>query len=160
YKDLKVDGKFTKSFTVSGAYPEKPTFGQSIAALSADGSFAIETLDLPQGLTIKSLELPLTVKNGVLQTKAAPRTEARRLTLTAPDAAGRRAGGPPRTREFIAGTAVANDGALGLDTVTLDLTKPDPLLSITPKHVLLRDIKLNPVLANNLGKMGAMALVG
>ena len=150
YKDLKVKGRYTKTFTISGAYPDRPTMPESIASLNADGSLALDLLDLPQGLTIQSFELPFGMKKGLLRLAAAPAAPGRRLQSSpAADApAGARAA---PVDAAVAATAICNDGALNLNEIALDMTRPDPLLSVARKHVLLKNVKLNPVLADAIG---------
>ncbi|HMB95789.1 MAG TPA: hypothetical protein VKK61_07095, partial [Tepidisphaeraceae bacterium] len=144
YKDLKVKGKVTETYSLSGSYPAKPASNTPpIAFLNADGTMALEYLDLPQGLTIQNFELPFTLKGGILKTAAAPVKDVRKLPV-ADNAA-------PATQPAMANTALCNDGALNLDNIVLDLRSPDPLLSIGRHQHLLYHVKLNPVLADTMG---------
>lgn len=52
--------------------------------------------------------------------------------------------------------ATANQGTLNLNGIRLDMTSPDPLLTIPPKTVILSKAALNPVLASSLGRAGAV----
>ncbi|HEY1629085.1 MAG TPA: hypothetical protein VGF52_04445, partial [Tepidisphaeraceae bacterium] len=154
YKDLKVRGKITKTFTVWGAYPaqDSPATTQpSIASLSADGSIAVDYLDLPQGLTIENFELPCQIRNGVLKTLAASTAANRAVQLppATPAANGAPAAAP--TSAPAATTALCNGGSLNLDGIVVDLRSPDPLVSVKAKHWLLQYVKLNPVLADSIG---------
>jgi hypothetical protein len=155
YKDLKLKGKYTKEFIVSGSVPAQPTNASrsSLATLNLDGSLSLDLLDLPQGITLQDFELPFSMKNGVLKTAAASESQSRKLQLPPAEQGG-------RVRNIVANTAVANGGALNLENITLDLSQTTPTVSFEPRHVLLRGVKLTPVLTENLGKIGAIALLG
>jgi hypothetical protein len=58
----------------------------------------------------------------------------------------------------ITGGGTANEGKLNLNGIALDLAYADPLLSIPKNTKLLENVKLNPVLADSLGKLGAVVL--
>jgi hypothetical protein len=164
YKDLKIAGKYTKTFTISGAYPEAKTSQQSLASLNLDGGLALDLLDLPQGVELNKFELPLKLTKGVLSLLPAPASNDRKVTVTLGSTASLARGGgaaaPPKPRQITAKTAICNGGALNLDGIMVDLTQPAPVLTIPKKHPLLQDIKLNPVLADSLGKIGAIVLSG
>jgi hypothetical protein len=155
YKDLKIQGKYTKEFIVSGSLPAQPPSASksSLAMLNAEGSLSLDLLDLPQGITVQYFDLPISMKNGVLKTGAAPESQSRKLQLPPAEEGG-------RVRNIVANTAVANGGALNLDNITVDLSQSTPTVTFQPRHILLRGVKLTPVLADSLGKIGAMALLG
>jgi hypothetical protein len=153
YKTLEVAGTRSQVFTVWGAFPNRPAFNESIKSLNAKGGFSLDKLVLPQGLNISAFDLGIEMANGVARTSAAEPIDARKLTIAPATEGG-------RPRNITASTAVANDGALNLDGITIDLTASDPLLTVERRHILLRGIKLNPVLADSIGKIGAVLLLG
>jgi hypothetical protein len=140
YKDLKIRGKYAETFTIWGAYPQSDQTNVSMAMLNANGTLALDFLDLPQGLTVENFVLPFSMTKGLVKTAAAPAADNRKLQSAI-----------PTTSPIIATTALCNGGALNLDNIGLDMRSADPLLSIGRKHWLLRDVKLNPVLADTLG---------
>ena len=137
YKTLKIEGKKHETIALSGYYPSAGKSYESIAHLNADGALALDLLDLPQGLTITSFNWPFTMKSGVLTTSAGSSQPTTQLAGT--------------TQQVIAKTALANDGAVDLSEITLDMGKPSPVLTVAKNHKLLQDVKLNPVLADSLG---------
>jgi hypothetical protein len=153
YKTLEIEGQKSQSFLVWGAYPKSAAFSESIKSLNAKGGFALDKLVLPQGLSITAFQLPFDMNNGVIKTAAAEADAAHKLQI-APAAPG----GQPRN--IVASTAIANDGALNLANVTIDMTQPEPVVSMDRRHIILRGVKLNPILADSLGKIGAILLIG
>ncbi len=138
FADLKVSGAYKRTFTVSGSFPAsqngKPlAFNESIKSLSADGAFAFEHF-YSQGLDIGQYELPITLTNGVL------------TTLYAGKPKGQRAPKP----------AVCNGGSLDLGSFVCDLTSKDMLLSTPKNQQLLKDVQLNKVMADEMGKYAAV----
>jgi hypothetical protein len=137
YKTLKVVGKAERVFNVSGYFPMARTTAESIHHLNADGGFALDELDLPQGLTITKQDLPFKMTAGVVVT--APSASPQTLNANT-------------TQPIVANTAIANQGALDLSEITLDLGQPSPVLTIAPNHKLLQGVHINPVLAGTLGE--------
>jgi hypothetical protein len=123
YKDLKISGRDTKSFVLSGAFPARRRLADSIKSLSADGGFEVESLQT-MGLAVRKLDPQVKMTRGVVKLYAKP--------------------------------AEVNEGKLDVDGIILDLTSSRPLLTIPPKKVLLQNVKLNPILATQLGKLGAV----
>jgi hypothetical protein len=136
YKDLKVIGKEHRTFTISGYFPMARTMPESIRHLNADGGLALDELDLPQGLTITTEDLPFKMTNGVIQTAASAHPQ----TI-----------GADTTQPIIANTAICNQGAIDLSNLAIDLGQPSPLLTIPKGHKLLQSVHVNPVLAGTLG---------
>ncbi|MGH7175770.1 MAG: hypothetical protein ACREJC_00190, partial [Tepidisphaeraceae bacterium] len=168
YKELKVAGKFEKTFNISGAFPARPTVNESFASLNADGSLGVELLDLPQGLSVQNFDLPFKMDKGVIRTSAGqvgPAPAVRedthdgrsnkglaRLAVNERRSAAEKTGpGKPPQEPASPKTAWCNTGALDLDGVTIDLTSASPLVSIAKNKSILRRARLNPVLANTLG---------
>lgn len=121
YKDLKVAGKYQKSFALSGAFPEGP-MDRSFAALNADGSIAIDLLDT-MGLNIQKFQPVVKMTRG---------------------------------KAVITGTpAVLNDGSLDVSEIVIDMTKPAPELTVARNKRLVRNAKINPVLANSIGQFAS-----
>ncbi|HVT90049.1 MAG TPA: hypothetical protein VHD56_14445, partial [Tepidisphaeraceae bacterium] len=71
YKDLKIAGKYTKTFTLSGAFPAAPTLAQSIKSLNADGSLTIDLLDT-MGLRIERFSPQVKMTRGVVTLSGSP----------------------------------------------------------------------------------------
>jgi hypothetical protein len=136
YKNLKVTGQEHEIFTVSGYFPMAKTMAESIHHLNAGGGFALEELDLPQGLTITKQDLPFTMTGGVVHTAVSAHPQ----TL-----------GTDTTQPFVANTAICNQGAVDLSEIALDMGQPSPVLSIAKNHKLLQGVHVNPVLADSLG---------
>lgn len=65
FKDLKVTGKYQKTFTIAGAFPAGVAMGDSFRSLSAEGGFSIDLLDV-MGLTIQKLEPQVKMTRGVV----------------------------------------------------------------------------------------------
>jgi hypothetical protein len=156
YKDMPLKGKFSKTFDITGAYPNKPTWQESIATMNMNGSLAVEFVDLPQGLTVEHYETPFKLRNGVLRIEPAPKSDARKLKNLPPSSAqptDKKAASPNAANadDNMADSAICNGGELNLNGIAVDLTKPDPIVSIQRKHVLLRRVALNPVLADTIG---------
>ncbi|MBC8109386.1 MAG: hypothetical protein H7Z14_22570, partial [Anaerolineae bacterium] len=182
YKELKVAGKKTSTFNVSGAFPKKDTVYQSFKSLNADGSIGLELLDLPQGITAQMIDLPFKVTGGVLVTQAGsigarPPTpeDSNDGKANGSGLAGLLGGGggtrrnatePPtgtKTKpapELKPENGYANTGALNLAGITVDLTTPNLNLTIPKDKQILQQVRLNPVLADSLGKIGAVLFVG
>jgi len=58
--DLKLSGKFERSFNVAGSYPAGMEMAQAIKLLTADGSVAIASADWPSmGIVASNLEVPI-----------------------------------------------------------------------------------------------------
>jgi hypothetical protein len=197
YKDLKVAGKATRTFNVSGSFPKKDTVYQSFRSLSADGGFAVELLDLPQGVTAQMVDLPFKLSGGVLTTQAGrvgarPPTpedsndgkangsglagllgggrddakDGKRRAVSGDEPIGRSTPAPARGKtpaapaELKPENGYANTGALNLAGITVDLTTPNLNVTIPKDKMLLQQVRLNPVLADSLGKIGAVLFVG
>jgi hypothetical protein len=137
YKTLKVTGVAERVFNLSGYFPLAKAMSESIHHLNADGGLALDELDLPQGLTITKLDLPFKMTAGVVQTQASAAPPTLNVSTT---------------QSITANTAIANQGAVDLSEVTLDLGQPSPLLTIAPNHKLLQSVHINPVLAGTLGE--------
>ncbi|CAN5459253.1 hypothetical protein BH09PLA1_BH09PLA1_08610 [soil metagenome] len=180
YKLMKVAGKASRTFNVSGAFPNKPTVYESFRSLNADGGFAVELLDLPQGVTAQMIDLPFKIAGGVLTTQAGKIGERPPTPEDSNDGkangsglAGLLGGGNRRSAadEPAGGSAkppvnlkpengYANTGALNLAGITIDLTTPNLNVTIPKDKQILQQVRLNPVLADSLGKIGAVLFVG
>ena len=125
---------------------------------------------MPQGLTIQGFDLPFQVRKGVLRTVAgkvpeqpppAPQdtNDAKSKSPLAGLFGGRNAAEaeapareqPQRVNVAKPETAWCNRGALDFAGITIDMTKPQMLISIPKNKPLLRSVRLNPVLADTLG---------
>jgi hypothetical protein len=135
YEDMKLAGVYKRTFNVSGSYPatannQPAEFNQSIKYLSADGAFAFDQL-ATNGLDIGKYELPITLRDGHVSTLYANKPKDQRAPVPAP---------------------CNGTGKLDLGSIDVDLTAPDPLLSIGKNQQLLSEVPLNPVLADRIGK--------
>ncbi len=186
YKDLKTSGKLDRTINVGGAYPARPTWNESVKSLEADGSVGVEFLDLPQGLTVQNLDLGFTLKKGVfaiLPGKVGARKptpeESQDAKANGSGLAGLLGGGDDSSKpnentapapkkkkgakpaaDVIPESGYANTGAINLGGITVDLSTPNFATSVPNDKQLLKGVRLNPVLADTLGKFGAVALVG
>lgn len=122
FKDLKIAGKYNKTFTLSGKYPVKKPFNQAVRTLEVAGGVSVGLLDWT-GLNIQELSPNVTVKDGIAR---------------------------------VDGGGVCNEGRINLAGITLDLTKPTPLVSVPNDTHMLKDVHLNPVLVNSLGKFASV----
>ncbi|WP_428937897.1 hypothetical protein [Fontivita pretiosa] len=64
YKDVKIAGKYERTFVLSGAFPARPALAESIASLNADGGIAVEHLEA-MGLSIDRLDAGIRMRQGV-----------------------------------------------------------------------------------------------
>jgi len=126
-----VAGKYHKRFEVRGAYPSGKSFAESLQQLLAQGDVQLDLFD-GQGVTLKQVDLPVVLKDGVLQI-AYPAGASTQPT--------------PKPAYF-------NGGTLDLGGCTVDLRGPHLLLT-TPKNLnLVQNASLNPIFAAwSLGSM-------
>jgi hypothetical protein len=129
-KDLKIAGKFDRTFAVSGSYPANPPAGtKPIKYLKADGSLAVALLDT-SGINVQNLELPISLENGQVVTVYANK---------------------PKT-ERTAKPAQFNGGTLDLNSILVDLNGPEPRVSIGKNQQLVKGASINSLLGDTLGK--------
>ena len=133
-KDYKLAGAFTRTIKLSGAFPavdaggKALAFNDSIKSLSGDGILNVGLFD-GSGLTVKDWEIPFVLDHGKAALVYAGKSKKERL---------------PKP-------ASANEGSLDVGGIVLDLTAPDPLLSVGKNQMLMKDVHLNPVLADAIG---------
>lgn len=155
YGKMPVKGKFVREYVASGMLPETIAAGETIfSKLNVSGALPLELVETPQGLNVRAFELVFEMKNGRVDLKPAPASPSRVAQVTG---SSRRPNAP--TTQVVARTGIANDGALNLDGIVIELNKPDMPVSISPRRVLLNDVKLNSVLADTLGKLGMVISV-
>jgi hypothetical protein len=134
YKDVKVVGKYTKDFSLSGRLPAGAPLNQTMRAIVASGSLTFDSIEAPSmGLKVEKLDVPVWAQDGVV----------RLADGTKP--AGQQA--PP--------PATVNGGKLNLGneqgTLALDLTGDHPRLSGPAGLKLLENIHANKVFAQFVG---------
>jgi hypothetical protein len=131
YADVKISGAYAKTFTIAGSYPAVDSSGKALAF-----NESIKHTDASGAIAVDSLET-----SGLSIQKLAPKVEMKKGVA-----------------KINAEPAMANDGKLNLTNITLDLTHEDPLLSMPKKSRILQDVKLNPVMANSLGKFASLVM--
>lgn len=130
-KDLKVVGKYTKPFTLRGSFPAKNArgeellFNQSVRSLSGEGGLTIDLLDAA-GLRIEKFDVPILIDQG-------------KVAILTPD----------KKRPA---AATCNGGTLDLGEITVDLTADEPRAWTAKNQKLLRNVTINPLLGDTLGK--------
>ncbi len=128
-KDLKIEGRYQKTFNVYGKYPARSTWQESVRYLGADGSFAVQLLDT-SGLNVQNLDVPVTLDKGVLTTVY----------------------GGKSGQTGAAKPASCNGGTFDLSNISVVLTTPEPRVSISKNHKLLDKVTINPLLGDSVGK--------
>ena len=126
YADVKIAGAFKKSWLIGGSYPAGP-FATAVKPLQVDADLAVASLE-HSGITVKNLDVPVTVRDG------------RAVTLK-PDGTA-------------APVATLNDGQADLSALTIDLTQTPMRLSTPAKKVVLAKVSINPLFTTSvLGKV-------
>jgi hypothetical protein len=123
---IPITGSFPATDPQSGA---RLAFHESVRFVEANGLIAVQLADL-FGLRIEGLEVPFVLTKGQVQLIYAGKSGAERL---------------PKP-------ASVNGGTLDLAGIVVDLTQPDPRLSVGKNQRLLRQVSINPALGNTLGK--------
>jgi hypothetical protein len=127
YKDLVIAGTDNRTFILRGSYPAGKPFHEAIKSLEADGGFAVGQFSY-LGINIDKLEIPVTLRKGVMETAYSDRPRARRYA-------------PP---------AICNGGELNLAGIFVDLGFEQPRLSIPKDHKLLTGVTMNPLFSDNI----------
>ncbi len=132
FKDMKIAGKYTKTFVVSGNYPASSADGkplpwnESVRSLYAAGELAVDLLDT-SGVTLEQLALPITMIKGQVITNYAD-------------------GHKPTPAKF-------NGGTLDLGNILLDVTQPVARIAVVDKDKkLVQKASINSLLGDTLGK--------
>jgi hypothetical protein len=133
--DLQIEGNQQRSFEVSGSYPVRANFADSIYPLKVSGSIGVDKVST-QGITVEKFVLPIDLEGGILRTQYA----------------GRPAGA--NTAE----PATCNGGTLDIGIATIDL-RTNPMLlyvsgtSAAGQHYLMKDVSINAAMSKSfLGK--------
>ncbi len=121
YADLNITGVFDRPANIAGSYPANVPFTEAVKTLSVDCGLSLASLD-HSGLSVRNLDVPITVRNGKLVTVDAD-------GHTAP-------------------AAVANDGQLDVGNITVDLTQDPMRVSMPADKVLLTHATINPLFAD------------
>jgi len=129
-------GKRNALFVVSGSYPSMKKgkvleFNDSIRSITASGDVGLDQFTIPGfGIDISDATVPILLKDGV-------------ATIAYPDG-----------RKFAPITV--NQGTSDLSNIRADLTALVPTITIAKDQALVKDLKLNNVLAANLGKYASV----
>ncbi len=118
YADVKLAGTFTKQWLVGGSYPAGVTPADDMRAIQVDADLAVADFE-HSGLVVKDLDVPVTVRNGLLVTSY-------------PDG-------------HAAPAATANDGKLDLSALTVDLTQTPYRLTTPASKAALTRATINPL---------------
>jgi AsmA family len=134
--DLQISGQQQRTFTITGSYPIDKPFGDALAMLNVGGYFTVDHVST-HGITIQNLDVPLSLKGGVLRTVYADQPEGRNV---------------PKP-------ATCNGGTLDIGVLSVDV-RSDPMLltmegaDASQPHEILRDVSLNPTMAKTfMGKI-------
>ncbi len=125
-KDIQLAGHYTKRISVAGSYPAGVPANVALRSLQLQAGLTVGSLT-GKGLDIKDFDVPLNGKDG-------------KFTVAFSD----KPGDYPKPATF-------NGGQLSLAGAMLDLSGPHPRLNMIPGTYVLRDIAINPALANALG---------
>jgi hypothetical protein len=123
YADLKVTGTFDRPAMIAGSYPANVPFTTAVKTLAVDGGLSVGSLE-HSGLTVKTLDVPFTLRNGKLVTV---------------DGNGN-----------AAAPAIANDGQLDLGNLTVDLTTEPPTLTTPARKAVLTHATINPLFSQSV----------
>ncbi len=115
---MKLSGAFTKQWLIGGSYPADQPMATAIKPLQVDADVAVADFE-HSGLVVKDLDVPVTVRNGLLVTSY-------------PDG-------------HAAPVATANDGQLDLSALTVDLTQTPYRLTTPAAKVVLTKATINPL---------------
>ncbi len=129
YKTMKITGAYQKQFNVTGKYPANEPMTTAIKTVKADGDLAVDSLDY-NGLSVRNFILPVTLADGKLVTVYTDKPAGQN---TAP-------------------AAVANDGALDVSNLTIDMTQDPPRLNIPANKTVLSKVTINPLFADTFLK--------
>jgi hypothetical protein len=133
FKDTKLTGPIRFDLTANGAYPDKPTWNESIQGVIAYGNVSVAGIQT-MGLDVSDFTLPISiVDRGKFITGDMRKRGAARFAK-------------PFT---------VNNGSGDLGSITLDVGNPNLLLSIGRKQKLLQKVEVNPVLASQLGSLAS-----
>jgi hypothetical protein len=123
-----VVGKYTKKFEITGPYFDGDLH-QALRQLQVVGGFTIDKLVYP-GIEVQNQDIPIYLRKGVAQIVYAGKPAAERM---------------PKPALF-------NGGTISLGGISVDLTQPDPRVSIPEKYKLISRATINPLLSGKLGK--------
>jgi flagellar basal body-associated protein FliL len=134
-ENFAAEGKGDETFKLEGSYPLVDSAGKplprstSIRSLSGGGVLRAKRVYY-KGADLTAVELPITLKDGI-------------ASITYPGKTGRDRF-PPATQ--------VNGGQLYLAGMFVDLKTPVPTLSVARDQVIIENMQLNAVLANQLGR--------
>ncbi len=135
FKDLALTGKFDKTINVSGTLPADVDFAKAIKLLTASGDVEVATAKWPSnGVDASNIVVPFTLKDGLLRPVYAGKLEGQNQATP----------------------MIVNTGKVFIGGLVVDLTQPDPRLSIPPNYVLADKISLNSVLGSQIGKLSPL----
>lgn len=141
--DLRVAGKKQATFQLGGSYPADVPFQQAIQQLTATGALPLDSLEM-EGLDAKNINPGFNLSGGKLTVNAAPGAQPVAVAPTTQQ-------GAPQKPMVV--TAQVNGGTVDLTGAVVDLTTPEPSLSMPADKALAQNIALSGILARyaNLG---------
>ncbi len=125
-KDVRMTGQYTQQFTASGSYPAGVPFNIAIRSVQTQGRFMVATFT-GKGLEVKEFDFPYIGKDG-------------KFLIAKSD----------KPNDFPL-PAQCNGGQLSIGGAVLDLSEEHPRLTMLPNTYVMRDVAINPTLANSMG---------
>jgi hypothetical protein len=126
--EVTVVGKHQKKFVVNGPYYTGETH-EALREIQVVGDLTIDRFVYP-GAELQNVQLPIYLRKGVAQVEYAGKSGRERMP-------------PP---------AAFNGGTMSLGGIRVDLTRPDPRVTIPDKYKLVSGASINPLLGQTLGK--------
>lgn len=123
-EEFALAGKRKETIEVTGSYPVNDP--HAITKVHATGGFALDTLS-GRGLTVAQLDLRFLLDQGILRLQH-----------------------PAGKDNEIPGARCNDSGVLSFHNCTVDLIGDHPRLNTPDNHPLIRDVSINPVLADSL----------
>lgn len=135
-KDAQVAGQFTKHFVVNGSYPANVAFNEAVKNITMTGGLAVGSFK-GSGIDLANLDVPIYMSQG----KALIANSGKPNDYAAP--------------------ATMNGGQFSLAGAQLDLGDVHSRFSMPANSAVLKNVSLNPTLADALGKdVGNFLFVG
>lgn len=136
-RGLSTSGTQSERFRISGSYPSLPDPKASLRQLEFDGAVSLDEAQYQAPasrqnaqaarVSLRNLVLPLSLRNGILQTKSNSRPDARPADLAS--------------------------GKLDLLGISVDVASPEAVITIPAGKQLLTDVPIDPKLAGDLGSV-------
>lgn len=133
FKDAKLTGPITVDVVANGAYPDAPTWNESIKYVRATGAIKVTQADNFYGTHVKNFEQKFTLS---------PNSRQAGWLVT-----------DRETKSFS-----INNGEGNLGSIVINLADPKLPISIGRKQKLLTNVELNEILASQLGNVASSVL--